>query len=123
MRKTNSSNFSNEAELAAICPMHNVMRVLGGRWKIALLYFIHQQHNRFSLLQKKMPFITTKMLSQQLKELEQDELVIRKIYAEMPPRVEYSLTKKGKSLLPVLEDLYNWGEKSVKQKTSAHRIK
>jgi DNA-binding HxlR family transcriptional regulator len=116
MRKTNSSNFSNEAELAAICPMHNVMRVLGGRWKIALLYFIHQQHNRFSLLQKKMPFITTKMLSQQLKELEADELINRKIYAEMPPRVEYSLTKKGKSLLPVLEDLYNWGEKSVKQK-------
>jgi DNA-binding HxlR family transcriptional regulator len=90
------------------------MKVLGGRWKIALLYFIHQEHNRFSLLQKKMPFITTKMLSQQLKELEQDELVIRKIYAEMPPRVEYSLTGKGQSLLPVLEDLYDWGEKHMK---------
>lgn len=114
MRKTSSTNFSNEAELAAICPMHNVMSVLGGRWKIALLYFIHQQHNRFSLLQKKMPFITAKMLSQQLKELEQDKLVLRKIYAEMPPRVEYSLTKKGQSLLPVLEDLYNWGEKHIK---------
>lgn len=110
MRKTNSTNFSNEAELAAICPMHNVMRVLGGRWKIALLYFIHQEHNRFSLLQKKMPFITTKMLSQQLKELEQDNLVNRKVFPEIPPRVEYSLTEKGISLLPVLEDLYNWGE-------------
>jgi DNA-binding HxlR family transcriptional regulator len=114
MVKTNSTNHLNEAELAAICPMHNVMRVLGGRWKIALLYFIHQEHNRFSLLKKKVPFITTKMLSQQLKELEKDELVIRKIYAEMPPRVEYSLTKKGKSLLPVLEALYNWGEKHIK---------
>jgi len=117
MRKTNSSNYLNEKELAAICPMHNVMNVLGGRWKIALLYFVHQKHNRFSLLQKKMPFITTKMLSQQLKELEQDELVIRKIYAEMPPRVEYSLSRKGKSLLPVLEVLYNWGEKHIKQKS------
>jgi DNA-binding HxlR family transcriptional regulator len=116
MRKTSSTNFSNEAELAAICPIHNVMRVLGGRWKIALLYFIHQGHNRFSLLQKKMPFITTKMLSQQLKELEKDELIIRKIYPEIPPRVEYSLTKKGKSILPVLEDLYNWGEKHIKVK-------
>ena len=54
------------------------------------------------------------MLSQQLKELEKDALVNRKIYAEMPPRVEYSLTKKGKSLLPVLEELYNWGEKHIK---------
>ena len=116
MRKINSTNYLNETELAAICPMHNVMNVLGGRWKIALLYFIYQNHNRFSLLQRKMPFITTKMLSQQLKELEQDELINRKVYPEIPPRVEYSLTKKGKSLLPVLEDLYNWGEKSVKQK-------
>ena len=114
MRKINSTNYFNETELATICPMHNVMRVLGGRWKIALLYFIHQEHNRFSLLQKKMPFITSKMLSQQLKELEQDELVIKKIFAEMPPRVEYSLTEKGHSLLPVLEDLYNWGEKHMK---------
>ena len=114
MRKTNSTNYFNETELAAICPMHNVMKVLGGRWKIALLYFIYQEHNRFSLLQKKMPFITTKMLSQQLKELEQDELVIRKIYAEIPPRVEYSLTEKGQSLLPVLEGLYDWGEKHMK---------
>ena len=114
MRKTSSTNYSNETALAAICPMHNVMRLLGGRWKIALLYFIHQEHNRFSLLQKKMPFITTKMLSQQLKELEQDELVIRKIYAEMPPRVEYSLTEKGQTLLPVLENLYDWGEKHIK---------
>ena len=116
MRKINSTNYLNETELAAICPMHNVMNVLGGRWKIALLYFICQKHNRFSLLQRKMPFITTKMLSQQLKELEQDNLVVRKIYAEMPPRVEYSLTKKGQSLLPVLEDLYNWGEKHIKIK-------
>jgi len=113
MRKTNSTNSFNETELAAICPMHNVMRTLGGRWKIALLYFIHQEYNRFSLLQKKMPFITTKMLSQQLKELEHDELVLRKIYAEMPPRVEYSLTEKGQSLLPVLEELYDWGEKHI----------
>jgi len=114
MRKKESTNFSNEMELAAICPMHNVMRILGGRWKIALLFFVHQKHNRFSLLQKKMPFITTKMLSQQLKELEQDKLINRKVYAEVPPRVEYSLTKKGRSLLPVLEDLYNWGEKHIK---------
>jgi DNA-binding HxlR family transcriptional regulator len=61
-----------------------------------------------------MPFITTKMLSQQLKELEQDKLVVRKIYAEMPPRVEYSLARKGQSLLPVLENLYKWGKIQIK---------
>jgi DNA-binding HxlR family transcriptional regulator len=110
MRKTSSTNFLNETELSAICPMHNVMRVLGGRWKIALLYFIHQGHNRFSLLQRKMPFITTKMLSQQIKELESDHLILRKVYAEIPPKVEYSLTDKGLTLLPILEGLYNWGE-------------
>jgi DNA-binding HxlR family transcriptional regulator len=114
MRKLNSTNQLNETELAAICPMHNVMKVLGGRWKIALLYFIHQSHNRFSSLQKKVPFITTKMLSQQLKELEKDNLITRKIYAEMPPRVEYSLTDTGQALLPVLEDLYRWGESHIK---------
>jgi DNA-binding HxlR family transcriptional regulator len=54
------------------------------------------------------------MLSQQLKELEQDKLVVRKIYAVMPPKVEYSLTKKGQTLLPVLEELYKWGEKHIK---------
>ncbi len=61
-----------------------------------------------------MPFITAKMLSQQLKELEQSNLVVRKIYAEMPPRVEYTLTEKAMMLLPVLEDLYTWGEKHLK---------
>jgi len=114
MRKTSSTNHLNETELTAICPMHNVMKILGGRWKIPLLYFIHQDHNRFGLLQKKMPFITTKMLSQQLKELEKDEMLIRKIFPEMPPRVEYSLTPKGLSILPVLEDLYDWGEQFIK---------
>jgi DNA-binding HxlR family transcriptional regulator len=113
MRKTNSANFSNEAELALLCPMHNVMRVLGGRWKIALLYFMHQKNNRFSLLQKKMPFISTKMLSQQLKELEKDKMITRTVYAEKPLRVEYSLAEKGQSVLPILEDLYNWGEKHL----------
>ena len=114
MRKISSTNQLNETALAAICPMHNVMSILGGRWKIALLYFIHQEHNRFSLLQKKVPFITTKMLSQQLRELEHDNLVTRKVYAEIPPRVEYALTEKGQSLLPVLENLYDWGEKHIK---------
>lgn len=110
MRKTTSTNFLNEEALAAICPIHHVMKVLGGRWKIALLYFIREGHHRFGLLQKKMPFITTKMLSAQLKELEQDDMIHRKIYAEKPLRVEYSLTEKAQTVLPVLEDLHNWGE-------------
>lgn len=113
MRKITSKNFENEEQLLDICPMHNAMKLLSGRWKIALIYYIQTGHNRFGLLQKKIPPITTKMLSQQLKELEKDKLITRKIFAEMPPRVEYSLTEKGKSLVPIFKQLYKWSEKQM----------
>lgn len=111
MKKTNSSNSLNLEELLVSCPMLYGMQLLSGRYKVALLWHIHQGDNRFGLLKKGLPPVTTKMLSQQLRELEADGLINRTIYAEMPPRVEYALTVKAESLLEVLRGLYAWGER------------
>ena len=86
------------------------MQRLSGRYKVALLWHISQGHHRFGLLRKELPSITTKMLSQQLRELEADGLVSRTIYPEMPPRVEYALRPEAESLLGVLEGLRAWGD-------------
>lgn len=89
--------------------MQVAMDQLSGRWKILLLWYIHSGLNRFGLIKKRLANITTKMLSQQLKELEQNGLIIKTVYPETPPRTEYSLSEKGKSLLPILQELNAWG--------------
>jgi DNA-binding HxlR family transcriptional regulator len=92
------------------------MQRLSGRYKVALLWHISQHHNRFGVLRKLLHPVTTKMLSQQLRELEADGLVSRTIYAEMPPRVEYALLPEAEALLDVLEGLRAWGDR-LKQRT------
>lgn len=87
------------------------LRVVGGKWKLPLVYYLQQGPKRFSALQKDLPDVTTKMLTQQLRELEKDGVVSRKIYPVIPPKVEYSLTKRGVELAPVLESLTKWGDK------------
>lgn len=87
------------------------MRVIGGKWKLPLVYYLQEGAKRFSVLQKDLPAITTKMLTQQLRELEKDGVVSRKIYPVIPPKVEYSLTDRGKTLMPILELLTQWGKK------------
>jgi DNA-binding HxlR family transcriptional regulator len=86
------------------------MSRLDGRWKIVILYYIGANLNRFSILKKKIPYITDKMLSSQLRELEQDDLIERKIFPEIPPKVEYYLTSNGQRLLPILDQLHDWGK-------------
>ena len=115
MRKLASSNAANDAQILAICPAHYALTLLSGRWKIALVWYVHTGLNRFGRLQQKMPGITTKMLSQQLRELEQDGLLTRTVYAQVPPRVEYALTALGCALLPILEQLQTWGEQQQAQ--------
>ena len=92
-----------------ICPMLDAMEVLGGKWKILIIYYLSSGTLRFGELRKELPGITQKMLTQQLRELERDGLVNRKVYAEVPPRVEYSLTELAKALYPVFEGLQQWG--------------
>ena len=86
------------------------LRVLGGKWKILILWHLKEQTRRFGALKRLMPEITEKMLIQQLRELEADGIVARMVYTEVPPRVEYSFTDYGRSLEPVLHALCDWGE-------------
>ena len=83
--------------------------VLYGKWKIRLLWFINEGHKRPSELQRKIPDATRRVLNMQLKELEDHELITRKIYPVVPPKVEYSLTEFGKTLIPVIDALGQWG--------------
>jgi DNA-binding HxlR family transcriptional regulator len=109
MKKLASTNSQNLTEMKAKCPLLHAMEQLNGRWKILLLWYIHLGLNRFGLIKKELPTLTSKMLSQQIKEMEKDGLVIRTIFPEMPPRVEYSLTPKAQTLIPILKSLNTWG--------------
>jgi DNA-binding HxlR family transcriptional regulator len=94
------------------CGLDLIGEVLYGKWKIRLLWFIHQGHQRPSELQRKIPDATRRVLNIQLKELEDHELITRKIYPVVPPKVEYSLTEFGETLIPVISTLGNWGDKN-----------
>jgi len=84
--------------------------VIGGRWKPLIMYALNDETLRFTqLLEKVNPRITQRMLTKQLRELEEDGLVSRKVYAQVPPKVEYSLTETGVSLMPILDELCVWG--------------
>ncbi len=84
---------------------------LGGKWKPLILWVLIDGKLRFNEINKLLPSVTQRMLTKQLRELEKDNLINRKVYAEVPPKVEYSLTLKGDSVIPVLEALCDWGEK------------
>lgn len=94
------------------CGLDLIGEVLYGKWKIRLLWFINEGHKRPSELQRKIPDATRRVLNIQLKELEEHELVTKKIYPVVPPKVEYSLTEFGKTLIPVIATLGNWGDKN-----------
>ena len=92
------------------CGLDLIGEVLYGKWKIRLLWFIDQGHKRPSELQRKIPDATRRVLNMQLKELEDHELITRKIYPVVPPKVEYSLTEFGKTVIPVIAALGQWGD-------------
>ena len=89
--------------------------VIGGKWKPIILCHLGEKSQRNGELKKLIPNISQKVLTQQLRELEQDGIISRKIYGEVPPRVEYSLTKEGRSLREILLAMSNWGEERVSQ--------
>jgi DNA-binding HxlR family transcriptional regulator len=93
------------------CGLDLVGEVLYGKWKIRLLWFINEGHKRPSELQRKIPDASRRVLNIQMKELEQHGLVVKVIYPQVPPKVEYSLTDFGKTLIPVISALGNWGDK------------
>lgn len=91
------------------CSMELTLDLIGGKWKSLILWYLGENIIRFSELKRALPRITPKMLTQQLRELEESGLVNRVIYTQVPPKVEYSLTAAGKSLLPILATLCQWG--------------
>jgi len=97
------------------CALDLVGEVLYGKWKIRILWFIHQGSLRPSELQRKIPDVTRRVLNVQLKELENHELISRKIFPVMPPRVEYSLTDFGRTLIPLIGSIGLWGDEHQQQ--------
>lgn len=118
MKKTeiNSIRFDNMVEQIQKyggCPVSATLKVIGGKWKPLILYFISVDVNRFGQLQRMMPDCSKRMMTTQLRELEADGLVLRKVFAQVPPKVEYTLTEKGESLRPLFSELSRWGVEHV----------
>lgn len=92
------------------CFFELTLQIIGGKWKPIILYHLALESvQRFSELRRGLPAITERMLTRQLRELEADRVVHREVYREVPPRVEYSLTEMGKSLVPILNSMRDWG--------------
>jgi DNA-binding HxlR family transcriptional regulator len=92
------------------CSVRDALSVVGGKWKPVIIYYLFEGTRRFGELRKSMPDATQKMLTQQLRELERDGVVARKVYQQVPPKVEYSLTAYGQTLRPLMRELCKWGE-------------
>ena len=120
-RKASSTNSRNREVLGAFCGINYALNMLGGRWKLLILHKLEPQTLRFSELKKTLPHITDRMLTLQLRELEQDGLITRTVFAEVPPRVEYALTASGQSLAPAWQSLEAWGN-AHRQATEAPSV-
>lgn len=92
------------------CPVEVTLDLIDGKWKGVILYHLQEGRLRFGELRKRLPGITQRMLTKQLRALEEDDLIIRKVYAEVPPRVDYELSETGLRLRPVIDALKAWGE-------------
>ncbi|TCR61392.1 helix-turn-helix domain-containing protein [Bosea sp. BK604] len=95
------------------CPVEAALGLIGGKWKGILLYHLFEGTLRFNAIRKRLPGLTQRMLTAQLRELEADGLIVRTVFAEVPPRVEYSLSPKGRTLEPVIMALKAWGDEHV----------
>ncbi|MFS0637380.1 helix-turn-helix domain-containing protein [Mesobacillus foraminis] len=97
------------------CEKELTLSVIGGKWKMLILWHLGKEGTkRFGELKSLMPGITQRMLVNQLRELEEDRIVERKVYPVVPPKVEYSLTEQGESLMPILDSMYEWGKTYMK---------
>ncbi len=102
---------------APICSIDYAFRRIGGKYKARILFYINHSNNvlRYGEMKRMVQNITSKMLTQTLRELEEDQLIHREVYHEVPPKVEYSLTETGKELIPFINHLGAWGEKQMKK--------
>lgn len=109
--KETSTNFANKQALAEECLEAYAANIIGGQWSLVICSWLTNGKLRFGELKKKLPNITERMLTLQLRKLEENKIVKRTVYAEMPPRVEYELTPIGYDLKPIIKQLEKWGQK------------
>ena len=106
------TSFAGEIpkEQVTVCPVTETQNIIAGKWKIIILWHLRETR-RFGELQRLVPGISKGILTSQLRELEKDQMINRKVYQEVPPKVEYSLTAAGKQFIPILESMGEWGKK------------
>jgi DNA-binding HxlR family transcriptional regulator len=109
MRKENSTNSFNEAEILHDCPITSTFNAIGGRWKVIILWQLRNHAMRYGELNRAIPNISQKMLTQQLKALTESGWVERKDYQQIPPKTEYKLSPLGTSFIPILQQIHDWG--------------
>jgi DNA-binding HxlR family transcriptional regulator len=109
MKVTMMKGYCKMNTISTLCPVNAVSSMLMGKWKMIILWNLHSHTRRFNELQKVIPDISHGVLVQQLKELEKDQMILRKVYNEVPPKVEYSLTEIGESFIPIMIQLMEWG--------------
>ncbi|GGH78583.1 DNA-binding HxlR family transcriptional regulator [Pullulanibacillus pueri] len=107
-------NENPPKEKEEICPVTYTQNLTSGRWKLMILWYLSKGTKRFNELHRSLSGISKGILTRQLRELEEDEMVHREVYKEVPPKVEYSLTPKGVSFIPILDMMGEWGKKHLK---------
>lgn len=108
--KETSTNFANKKALADVCLEIYASNIIGGQWSLAICCYLITGKMRFGELRKKLGSITERMLTLQLRKLEENKIITRTVFAEVPPRVEYELTSVGYQLQPIIEALEKWGK-------------
>ncbi|MTI46894.1 winged helix-turn-helix transcriptional regulator [Sporosalibacterium faouarense] len=109
LKKHEECHMKDQCIKYDICPMLRVQHLVAGKWKILILWYLSYNILRFSELKRKLPGVTQKMLTQQLRSLEKDKMIFRKVYPVVPPKVEYGLTDMGKKIIPILEMMHGFG--------------
>lgn len=104
------------------CPVTHTLSVVGGKWKPVILFCISNGIQRFGAMQRAVPGITKQMLTKQLRELEADGAITRTVFAEVPPRVEYALSDRGRSILPVIDAMRVWGTEDMSQRQNTPAV-
>jgi DNA-binding HxlR family transcriptional regulator len=105
------------------CPVEATLDVIGGKWKVVILFWLRDEVRRFSDLKRNIPGISERMLVQQLRELEEHGIVHREVYPEVPPRVEYSLTPYGRTLRPITDLMCAWGKTHLRRAAGGEKTR
>lgn len=106
----------DQSELNVRCPVEACLDLIGGKWKSVILFHLLGGTRRFNELRRLLPKVTQRMLTRQLRELEADHVIVRTVYPEVPPKVEYSLSELGRSMEPIIRMLQKWGMEYMSRK-------